>query len=82
MQEAAVVGLPDARWGQAVTAFLVASDQDLTSEAVDAFCRASEDIAPHKRPRRYVFPDQLPANPGGKVPRRELIARHAPQESA
>lgn len=74
VQEAAVVGLPDEKWGQIVAAFIVASEPDLTSSAIDAFCRASDDLAPYKRPKKYVFMDALPTNPSGKVLKRELLA--------
>ena len=75
MLEAAVVGAPDARWGAVVTAYIVRSDPGLTSDAVDAFCRRSAELATFKRPRRIVFVDALPTNASGKVLKRELIAR-------
>ena len=75
----AVVGLPDERWGQLVTAFVVRRDGqggDVATDAaaLDAYCRASDELAPYKRPRRYEFVDALPINPSGKVLRRELVA--------
>ncbi|WP_140846875.1 class I adenylate-forming enzyme family protein [Paracoccus sp. FO-3] len=82
VQEVAVVGLADEKWGQAVTAFVVRSDPALSPQALDAFCKASEDLAPYKRPRRYEFLESLPLNPSGKVLRRELVARHATQPAA
>ncbi len=74
IQEAAVVGLPDDKWGQIVVAYVVSVDPDLDAAAVDAFCKASDDLAPYKRPKKYVFVDSLPTNPSGKVLKRELIA--------
>lgn len=82
VQEAAVVGLKDEKWGQVVTAFIVKSDPHLTAEKVDAFCKGSEDLAPYKRPKRYEFLDQLPFNPSGKVLKRELVARFNPPAAA
>lgn len=82
VQEAAVVGLKDEKWGQVVTAFIVKSDPHLTAEKVDAFCKDSEDLAPYKRPKRYEFLDQLPFNPSGKVLKRELVARFNPPAAA
>jgi fatty-acyl-CoA synthase len=77
VQEAAVVGIPDPKWGSVVTAFIVKGSLDLTAEAIDQYCRASQDLAPFKRPRRIVFVNELPVNPSGKVLKRELIARYS-----
>jgi fatty-acyl-CoA synthase len=74
VQEAAVIGVPDAKWGQAVTAFVVRSDAQLTEDAIIAFCKASDDLAPYKRPKKVLFVERLPLNPSGKVLRRELAA--------
>jgi fatty-acyl-CoA synthase len=81
VQEAAVVGLADPKWGSVVTAFIVKGTPDLTAEAIDQHCRASHDLAPFKRPKRIVFVDALPINPSGKVLKRELVA-HYSQEAA
>ncbi len=70
--DAAVVGLPSARWGQAVCAAIVAKDPALSAEALDRFCRTSPDLARFKRPRRYFFLDEIPANATGKVERGRL----------
>ena len=82
VQEAAVVGLPDAKWGSVVTAFIVRSDDALEAGALDAFCKQSEDLAPYKRPKRYEFMDALPTNPSGKVLKRELLATYGRPETA
>ena len=69
---AAAVGLPSTKWGQAVCAAIVRRDPALTAEALDAFCLASPDLAPFKRPRHYFFVDAIPSNPTGKVERGKL----------
>ena len=74
VREAAVLGLPDEKWGQIVAAYVVLSDRSVSAEAIDAYCKASEDLAPYKRPKKYVFMDELPTNPSGKVLKRELLA--------
>ncbi|WP_333814343.1 class I adenylate-forming enzyme family protein [Tabrizicola sp.] len=76
VQEASVVGLPDPKWGQIVMACIVRSDPDLTGEMLDVHFKASNELAPYKRPKRYEFLDALPTNPSGKVLKRELIIRY------
>ncbi|WP_298828223.1 class I adenylate-forming enzyme family protein [uncultured Piscinibacter sp.] len=64
--EAAVVGAPDAEWGEVVVAFVVAQPgAEVTAEALDAHCLAQ--LARFKRPKRYVMVDELPKNNYGKV---------------
>ena len=70
--EVAVVGLPDERLGQQVTAF-VKSSGDVDRDALDAWCRRS-DLAAFKRPRRYVFVTDIPKSPVGKILRRMLVS--------
>lgn len=70
--DVAVVGLPDERWGQIVTAFVKRKD-GVTVEELEAYCRAST-LANFKRPRRFVFVADLPKSPVGKLLRRKLLS--------
>jgi 2-furoate---CoA ligase len=72
VSEIAVVGLPDARWGKIIAAFIKRRTPVEPGE-LDAFCRASG-LADFKRPRRYVFVEHLPRSPVGKLLRRKLVA--------
>ncbi|MET9413637.1 acyl-CoA synthetase [Streptomyces klenkii] len=67
--EAAVVGLPDARWIEAVTAVVVARGTVTEEELVEY---ARERLARFKVPKRVLFTDALPRNASGKVLKREL----------
>lgn len=74
VREVAVVGLPDERWGQSVTAFVVPATPTLTASELDTFCLASAQLANFKRPRRYIFVSTIPKSPVGKLLRRKLVA--------
>ncbi|WP_394140303.1 fatty acid--CoA ligase [Cytobacillus oceanisediminis] len=65
--DVAVIGQPDDRWGETVTAFVVKKDPSLTEQALDELCRNSIELANYKRPRKYVFCDVLPRNASGKI---------------
>ena len=71
--EVAVVGAPDAEWGEVVVAFVVPQPgHTLDPAALDAHCLGH--IARFKRPKRYVVVDALPKNNYGKVLKTELRA--------
>ena len=77
ISEAAVIGLPDARWVEAVTAVVVLREgHSLGEEEVIAHCAAR--LARFKVPKRVVFTDTLPKNPSGKLLKRELRKRYEP----
>ena len=80
VSEVAVVGLPDERWGNIITAF-VKRRSAIEGEELDAFCRASG-LANFKRPRRYVFVAEIPKSPVGKLLRRKLTAGEYTAEPA
>lgn len=68
--EAAVIGLGDARTGEALRAFVVTRDPALSGEAVIAHCR--DHLAAYKTPKDIVFLDALPKSPVGKILRAKL----------
>ena len=69
--EAAVVGVPDEYWGEAVRAVVaLRTDSTATSEEIVEFCRSR--LASFKLPKTLEFVDALPRNAAGKVLRREL----------
>lgn len=68
--ECAVIGVPDEDSGEAVKAFIVKQDPDLTEEAVLAYCK--ENLTNYKRPKHIVFRNDLPKTNVGKILRREL----------
>lgn len=72
VDEVAVAGVKDERWGQRVVAFIKRRDY-VNAEILDGWCRES-DLVNFKRPRDYVFVDDIPKSPVGKILRRKLSA--------
>jgi acyl-CoA synthetase (AMP-forming)/AMP-acid ligase II len=83
VREVAVVGSPDSRWGEAVTAVVVSNTEDkpLCSELIE-HCRGQ--LASYKKPVHIVFVDSLPRNSAGKVVKgsvREIASALLAQDS-
>ncbi|MBR0719195.1 long-chain fatty acid--CoA ligase [Bradyrhizobium liaoningense] len=68
--ECAVIGIPDSKSGEAVKAFVVKKDPNLTAESVIKFCH--EQLTGYKVPKHIEFRTDLPKTNVGKILRREL----------
>lgn len=79
VDEVAVVGLPDERWGQKVVAF-VKLKSTTDASALDSYCKSSE-LPGFKRPREYVFVRDIPKSPVGKILRRKLVTGEYDRDS-
>ncbi|MFF4116638.1 acyl-CoA synthetase [Streptomyces sp. NPDC001714] len=73
--EAAVIGLPDERWIEAVTAVVVARGQ---IDEAGLIAHVKEKLPAFKAPKRILFVDALPRNASGKILKRELRERFGP----
>ena len=72
--EAAIIGLPDEVWGEAVCAVIVPKDGVVIDEQeLRSFCR--EKLAGYKVPRRIFIEQQLPRNASGKILKYQLRQR-------
>lgn len=68
--EAAAIGVPDEKSGEAVKVFVVSDKQNLTKEDIIKHCK--ENLTGYKLPRHVEFRDELPKSNVGKILRREL----------
>ena len=79
VRDAAVVGLPDEKWGEQVAALVVAEDEDLNAATLEPFLR--DRLAGFKIPRTLAFVEELPRTVSGTVEREAVRERLAEGET-
>ena len=71
VQEVAVVGIPDPKWVEAITAVIIPrQNEKMTEREIIKHCR--EELAIFKCPKHVVFVEELPKTPSGKILKRDL----------
>jgi len=73
VRDVAVIGTPDERLGEIVTAVIDPSDQGLTEKEMFAYC--DENLPRYKRPRRIIF-DNVPRSLTGKLLKQQLRKKY------
>ena len=76
VSEAAVIGLPDPKWGENVTAVIVLRP-GMTATEAEIIATARDRLAGFKKPKKVIFIDELPKTVSGKIIKRELRERFA-----
>jgi acyl-CoA synthetase (AMP-forming)/AMP-acid ligase II len=75
VREVAVIGIPDAKWGESIKAVVSLNDgMKVSAEELISLCK--DHIASYKKPKSVDFVDDLPKNNYGKIMKRELRTRH------
>lgn len=70
IREAAVIGVPDEKWGEVGKAFIVKEDEALSEESIINYCTAN--LAKFKIPKKIVFLASLPKGDSGKILKKNL----------
>ena len=76
VSEVAVVGLPDPKWIEAVTAIVVLKP-GFEPDEEGLIAHAREHLAPFKTPKKVIYVQSLPRNTAGKLLKRELRTEYA-----
>jgi acyl-CoA synthetase (AMP-forming)/AMP-acid ligase II len=75
IEDAAIIGIPDAKWGQVPRAIVALKKKEVaTPEEIMEYCKL--ELAGFKRPRSIIFVDYLPRNQMGKVLKKELREKY------
>ena len=76
VSDCAVIGLPDERWGEMVTAVIIAKSGVHVDEAeIIEYCR--ENLAHFKAPKKVIFTDSLPRTTTGKIQKNILVEKYS-----
>ncbi len=70
VNEVAVIGLADEKWGEIACAIVVADQSEVSEQQIVEFCGTR--LARYKLPKRVIFADAIPRNPTGKILKRVL----------
>ena len=71
VKQVAVIGIPDEKWGESVTAIVI-SDGALSEEEILGFCKGK--LNKYEQPKKVIFTDQIPATSIGKIDKKALRA--------
>jgi long-chain acyl-CoA synthetase len=74
VSEAAVIGLPDPKWGENVTAVIVLK-AGMTATEAEIIAAVKDHLAGYKKPKKVIFIDEMPKTVSGKLIKKDLRER-------
>jgi acyl-CoA synthetase (AMP-forming)/AMP-acid ligase II len=78
VKDCAVIGLPDEKWGEKITAVIILKPGETASEEeFIKYCKG--EIAPFKVPKKVIFTDSIPRTPTGKAQKFILVDKYSPK---
>jgi len=81
IRDAAIIGLPDSKWGESVTAVIALKEgKQVVEKQIVEYLRGK--IASYKIPKSIVFDDDFPRSPSGKILKYKLREKYTGKESA
>ncbi len=76
VQDAAVVGIPDPKWGEEVFGFVVPK-QGMQIQEQELIAFLKEKVADYKIPKKFVLQDAFPKTATGKIQKNKIVERYA-----
>ncbi len=75
VNEVAVIGLADEKWGEIACAIVVADQSEVSEQQIVEFCGTR--LARYKMPKKVIFAETIPRNPTGKILKRVLREQYS-----
>ena len=72
IKDCAVIGIPDEKWGEQVTAVVELKDSDIKPDAQEIIELCKKKLGSVKSPKEIIFWDELPRSPVGKVLKKDI----------
>jgi acyl-CoA synthetase (AMP-forming)/AMP-acid ligase II len=72
IKDCAVIGIPDEKWGEQVTAVVELKDKNIKPDVQEIITYCKEKLGSVKTPKQILFWDELPRSPVGKVLKKDI----------
>ena len=72
IKDCAVIGIPDEKWGEQVTAVVELKDKNIKPDEQEIIAMCKEKLGSIKAPKQIIFWEELPRSPVGKVMKKDI----------